>query len=462
MKKVIINATLVALFLLSIILIPLSNSKQIVANASSQQFTQRITPGFQIWEDPNTPNYYAYDATGLNGKTQRYHFHKDQYSNDIAFVRLGLPKPTVDPVSGTHFDPSKLRLIEVRPYNHDAFYPSDVSVDQNDSRVLININGISFTRTPYKDIYNPGSKGTWDYGTIYSENHHIPLELVWEYADENEPETKSCPPSGVQTSVTEESGRRYYSCNCDENGCDTCVEIYYETAEMEVVGPTPDVVQAGQGTEFKVITRYSNDNPNHEDRPYAAGEVQIEGTISDNYPSLENKTVNMISDSDDPPTDWPGRVDWELPYAMIDKDGNWTMTESESEAQNYVNSSPYNFGGYQRWYFGFDVPDGEEFEFVFQTDSHGYNNITLCDKRTVTIEGTPYDDFIIRTVDPNNPFPTGEVGINWQGNEHLITDLKDWYNEPQEKYKAKVEAINAANIFQNVKSKLTEMFNLGE
>ncbi|WP_374724093.1 hypothetical protein [Calidifontibacillus erzurumensis] len=458
-----INATIVALFLFVTLFIPLLITNQINVNAEDDnvyRFTEVRNPGFWIWEDPNRPNYYAYDTAMLTGTLQRFHFHKDQYGDEHAFVRIGHAKPTHHPTLGKPINQANLRLVEVRPYGHDAFFPSDVTVDHSDTRVLIKIDGVDFTRTPHVDVYNEHKKGTWDSGTeIYSENHHIPLELVWEYTDEeHKPKTITCPPSGVQTSVTEESGRIYYSCNCDENGCDVCVDIYYETTQMEVIGPTPEKVQAGQGAEFIVKTEYKNDYPYHEGEPYAASEVEITGEISDDYPNTTIQTVAMLPDVDDPAYEWEDNggleVEWKLPYAMFDKDGNWTMTDSESEVQNHLAASPYNFGGYQRWYFGFDVPDNEEFEFTFQTNSHGYNNITLCDKRTVTIEGTPYDDFIVRTVDPNNPFPAG-VGVNWQGNEHLITDLKDWYNSTQESD----VLINSHSIFQTIKNKLKDMFD---
>lgn len=434
MQKKRFNATFVAFFLFQVIFMPmLLYHENVFAEEETytHQFTEVRNPGFWIWEDPNTPNYYAYATSMLTGELERFHFHKDRYGVEGAFVRIGHEKPKKDPNTGAEFDPANLRLIEVRPYNHDAFYPSDVQIEQNETRVLINIDGIDFTRTPFVEYYNEFNKGTWTYGNhIYSENHHIPLELVWEYTDTMVPDVVDCPPSGVQTSVTKESGRIYYSCNCDDDGCDVCVRIYYETVEMDVLPPSPEVVKAGNGTEIIVKTYYTNDYPYHIGRPYAPSNVYFTGENTDNYPSILVQQVNMLTDEEDPAKTWNRNVTWKLPYAKIEEDGTWTMTASKEEVDKFLEASPFHYGGLQRWYVGFDVPDGEVIEFAIQTNPSGYNKITLCDKVQVSVDGSVFDDFIIRAVDPNNPFPTG-TGLNWQGHEDLIYNLTDWYNEHQ-------------------------------
>lgn len=458
----IVNATFVALILFLVNVVPFKvfEPQSVLAESGGtvHRIIEKRNPGFVIWEDPNKPNYYAYSTSMLTGNLESFHFHKNEYGDGRAFVRIGHDKPTTDPSSGATLNPKNLRLVEVRPDGHDAFLPSRVKVEHSDTRVLIKIDGVDFTRTPYKEVNNEHNKGTWGYhgdDGIYSENHHIRLELEWEYTEApSTPPSYGCPAGGSQTSVTAESGRIYYACYCSEYGCAICVEKYYETVSMNVSLNPSSTVKAGQGTEISVETYYTNDFPYHYGRPYAPSNVYTTGHITEEYPTKTLKTVNMITPTSSPAYAWDTTVYWNLPYAMIDADGNWTMTENKYEADNFVNSSIYNFGGLQRWYVGFDVPDNEVIEFTVETSPSGYNNIVLCDNKTITVKGSPYDEFFIRTVDPNNPFPTGEVGLNWQGKEHLITDLKEWYNETNERYNQGPNKELRKNIFEYMRENL--------
>ncbi|WP_240377252.1 hypothetical protein [Bacillus piscicola] len=238
----------------------------------------------------------------------------------------------------------------------------------------------------------------------------------------------------IVTSVTKISGT--YSCPpCSEDGCSTC--YYYETLTIDMDGPNPSTVKAGQGTEMKARTYYTNDNPSHSGRPYAPGTATATGDITDEWPYVHQKTVNMLTDVAMPSYYWgSGRtVEWGLPYAKIHKDGTWDMTNSESDAMNFVNADPFHYGGFQRWYTGFDVPDGEVIHIEAEAKG-GYNDMTVCDAGTVEVQGSPYDDFVFRTVDPSNPFPD-ETGLNWQGHEETITNLDDWYHTGDRDYESR-------------------------
>lgn len=235
----------------------------------------------------------------------------------------------------------------------------------------------------------------------------------------------------IVTSVTAISGRY---------ACPPTVCYYYETLTLDMDSDV-DVVKAGQGAEISGITRYTNQNPAHSGRPYAPAKAVATGDITENYPDVYNESVDMITDISDPARYWGGgrSVKWGLPYAMIHKDGLWEMTESEEEAMKFVEADEFHYGGFQRWYTGFDVPD--DFKVYVEVEAEGgYNDLRVCDAREITIQGSPYDDFVFRTVDPSNPFPAG-TGLNWQGHEHLITNLKDWYHAGDWRYKEREEEV---------------------
>lgn len=239
----------------------------------------------------------------------------------------------------------------------------------------------------------------------------------------------------IVTSVTAISGT--YSCPpCDESGCATC--YYYETLSIDV-DSDEEVVKAGQGAEITANTQYTNENPAHRNRSYAPSKAVATGDMTDYYPNVYRESVDMLTEINNPSTYWGGgrTVEWELPYAKIHKDGTWEMTDDEEDAMNFVEADEFHYGGFQRWYTGFDLPDNYPVYVDVEADG-GYNDLRVCDVREITIDGSPYDDFVIRTVDPTNPFPTG-TGLNWQGHEEMITGLEEWYHAGDWRYQQRKE-----------------------
>jgi hypothetical protein len=258
------------------------------------------------------------------------------------------------------------------------------------------------------------------------------------------------------------------SCYKDENGKTNCDTYYWDVCEitstqtgpyheklwMEVSQPDPATVKAGQGTSIIVTTYYENNDPsawNGSSYTNGVQSVSISGPLTDDWQAYKlygtRTTENMILLSTDVywnyyrPQNYstgcnggqfsvgynvPVEVKtWIIPYARFDKDNGWTRHQTlPTDIDNL-----YVFGGLNRWYFGFDIPDNETFNLQFLAHG-GVNNMSLCDSRQITIYGSPYDDIVIRSVDPRNPFPGG-VPENWKGYEHHITALVDWYIEPQ-------------------------------
>lgn len=245
------------------------------------------------------------------------------------------------------------------------------------------------------------------------------------------------PNSGYSRGI---SGKYYYSCPpCNEDGCSKCIGYYFEELWVDMLTPKPTVVQAGQGTAIEVKTTYDNDNPAHEGKLYGASQVIIQAPNTDDWPRVVMENQPMVPAK--PVGSWVNN--WKPPYAKFDGEGNWT----KSLTPPTIDPSQNEFGGLQRWYFGFDVPDGEEFN-VFGKANAGYkNSLNACDGYSIRVEGTPTDDYVIRTVDPLNPFPTGDIGKNWLGYDYdgkfydytdRIKRLTKWYSEPEEAYKEKV------------------------
>ncbi|MFF0828867.1 Athe_2463 domain-containing protein [Brevibacillus sp. NPDC003359] len=237
------------------------------------------------------------------------------------------------------------------------------------------------------------------------------------------------------------SGKYYYDCPpYDEDGNpSTCVGYYYEELWVDMLKPNPEIVKAGQGTDITLKTTYENDNPAHAGKSYGGKTVILEAPNTDKWPSIYTENQQMVSEKT--PGSWNNK--WHPPYAKFDGDGNWMKHQTKPS----IDPSKNEFGGLTRWYFGFDVPNGEEFILYGKVQAGYKNTLNACDGRVIRVEGTPFEDFVVRVVDPNNPFPTGEVGVNWKGYDQegiyydytdRITDLQNWYSEPEKAYQNKV------------------------
>lgn len=85
-----------------------------------------------------------------------------------------------------------------------------------------------------------------------------------------------------------------------------------------------------------------------------------------------------------------------------------------------------------KWYVDFMQPDGY-YEFKVRTYDAGVNHLNTCQTGRVLVQGSfigdpnGNDDFVRRTISPNNPFPGG-VGWNWIGHVNRLTNLQSWWN----------------------------------
>lgn len=274
----------------------------------------------------------------------------------------------------------------------------------------------------------------------------------------------------VEYSETDEDGSTYSYTVCEV--VNTVTGPYYEKLEMSISTPSPRTVKAGQGTEIIVTTKYRNNNPAAwRNGSYTTGvrAVTMSGPDTEDWEHYrmygDRITENMILKdtrvyyepyrSQTYSTGCNGgyfevgynvpvvEQTWIIPYARFDEISGWTRHQTmPADIDNRT-----VFGGLNRWYFGFDIPDGQTFLLRFMAKGGSTGDLTVCGGTTVTIKGSPYDDIIVRTVDPNNPFPGG-TPVNWQGKEHYITQLAGWYREPEKAYQQKLERWKAENALQ--------------
>ncbi|MFB0832746.1 Athe_2463 domain-containing protein [Brevibacillus laterosporus] len=240
-------------------------------------------------------------------------------------------------------------------------------------------------------------------------------------------------PTGYSKGI---SGKYYYPCPpINGDNFSICVGYYYEEMWADFDKPKPDRIKAGQGTEVTIRTEYHNDNPDHKGKPYGAQKVVFTGPNTEKYPSVIQESVGMLPNKQI--GHW--KTNWKLPFSIFDGEGNWIRSNTLPS----IDTKQNRYGGLQRWYSGFDVPDGKELEMNALVTGGYKNTLHICVNQKAVVEGTPYNDFVVRVVDPNNPFPTGEAGKNWVGYDelgnffdytYLITNLKKWYEEPEKRY----------------------------
>lgn len=252
----------------------------------------------------------------------------------------------------------------------------------------------------------------------------------------------------------------------------TFTENYYEKIELEVSEPQPAVVAAGRGTYIEVTTRYRNNDPSAwNGSSYSTGvdKAEIIAPITEDweYYKLHKPVVTedlILADERIYYEDYreasfstgcDGGVvtvgydtpvveqTWLIPYARFSEDNVWTRHKTKPTDIDNLRI----FGGLNRWYYGFDIPDGEEFQLTFNVTTR--SGMEVCANEHIEIQGSPYEEFVVRVVDPHNPFPAG-VGVNWQGKEHYITGLADWYDEPERAYQAKVEYFRSGGNFKKM------------
>ncbi|GIN41417.1 hypothetical protein [Heyndrickxia oleronia] len=194
-------------------------------------------------------------------------------------------------------------------------------------------------------------------------------------------------------------------------------KYYYDYLTTNITDLSKKNVQAGFGYEFKVVTDYSNEYYGMGDGWYGAQRVVAYFPSSDSFLPKEVELEPLY-----PTTNWHN--EWILPRVYVEKfSGN--MFYSQYDANRDVEDELLDGGN--KWYTPFKQKDGP-YNFYIRAYNAGKNSISAADSDWVGVCGSPFDDYVVRLVRPDNPFPAG-VGSNWQGSEAIITNLVDWYYE---------------------------------
>jgi hypothetical protein len=204
---------------------------------------------------------------------------------------------------------------------------------------------------------------------------------------------------------------------CDLEG--DCYTIYYYEFLTTTIGSAyPEKLRAGYGFEFKVNTLYIDETATYD----GPDEVTTYFPSSPNYVSEE---VDMERESVAPNGMTESAV-WQLPKIYVEKySGN--VFYNKNDANHDPNDEFVVPSGERRWYTDFKTPDGP-YLFKSVASKAGKNNLTDCyTYNGVEIKGSPFDDYVRRSVLPDTPFVDDEIGFNWQGKEDILGGLIDYY-----------------------------------
>lgn len=282
-----------------------------------------------------------------------------------------------------------------------------------------------------------------------------------------------CPPNAtVQTALSGLEDRVCCPPPEEEGPCWVCgPDRYYEGFTVSLSPPSKEKVKAGMGFSFEVETKYFNEygrkayydeyNPKYgeyeSNRPYDGQAYYPKGEKYDfrrvvaEFPDLDKSELVPL----DSPFSYPTKENkWYLPRALIKRgQGDMEMIEyieTLSPIKN-VNDETHIDGGNVN-YTSLYMPDGlypynvyglkggvdrivhYEIPDPYSPGSYVIHSefeprLKFCLEDSVTIEGSPHDDYIVRRIDPNVPFPQGgRHGWNWAGYVHTIENIADWWS----------------------------------
>jgi len=432
------------------------------------------SPSIQSWTDGGyltEIDYYVSSSAPSNSvryKTLDYYITLWNNGNPTSTYHF---RPTVSPPpSGTITDKF---IVTATDLEGAGFTQNDLSVS-NFSNISLSATieiynastGVIYTTfgnadsTPH-DIYPIIDQVGATYG--FGQQDIVDMKTRFTYLNNSPPlpgggSTCSLSPTSIAIPTQEEqSGTWSYDYwswveYCHDKECYSICQItstqtgpYMEKMWMTVSPPDPATVEAGQGTAVTVTTYYENNDPAAwNGSSYSTGikSMMMSGPLTDDWQAYQMdptlKSVNMVLKNTqvyyndyDPQTYSTGcnggwfnvgynvpvvEQTWVIPYARFDDNG-WTLHQNPPTDIN----NQTVFGGLNRWYFGFDIPDGNTFCLDFMAQGGTTGTMSVCDHDFVTIKGTPYNDFVVSCIDPANPFPVAEPPA-WKGFESFITE----------------------------------------
>ena len=217
-------------------------------------------------------------------------------------------------------------------------------------------------------------------------------------------------------------------------------------------GTDPITIPAGSGFSFTVNTSYNGvrvsdpENPGvspsrgwietAEDgsdpvKPSGQGVREVDVIVPLDDGTL--KTIQMVPQhGPDSNGHYPANNTWTLPDIWLNPDGSvyWPSLNIFNNSQQDMTGT----SGGNAIFTPFNTPNGT---FSVAIEAKGAGTwpgqseidprapLAKCFNATVNIQGNVYQSFVIRTIEPTNPFPAG-VGSNWVGHEDLIQATIPW------------------------------------
>lgn len=220
--------------------------------------------------------------------------------------------------------------------------------------------------------------------------------------------------------------------NSSENGKKTYKESVVTSLVLK-----DKVKRSGLGFAYEVLNEYKNDDPlsNGTGPKKVSSFMPTLATYLPYSASSWSSPVNSLKISG-----------YKVPLENVDAvKGSWTLPQFYIEEYSgnifdskYKTNPKHNekdkiLNGGRKWYTSFEQEDGP-YSFVSLSEEAGINNINTCVVGTVNINGTVIgdpdgnDDYVKRSINPTQPFPSG-TGWNWKGKEGDLRGLSNWYSD---------------------------------
>ena len=173
-------------------------------------------------------------------------------------------------------------------------------------------------------------------------------------------------------------------------------KYYYDYLTTKITDLSKKTVKAGFGYEFKVATDYSNEYYGMSDGWYGAQRVVAYFPSADSFLPMEVELEPLY-----PTTNWHN--EWILPRYSLKSSVEICFTISTmSTATSRMSYLTVVTNG---------IPHLSKKTVhttsILEAYDAGKNSISAADSEWVGVCGSPFDDYVVRLVRPDNPFPAG-------------------------------------------------------
>ena len=197
---------------------------------------------------------------------------------------------------------------------------------------------------------------------------------------------------------------------------ETTTKTYYEYLNGNISNLVPSKFRSGYGFSYEVNGSYSNEwDPSYKG-------VFTEATAKYPFADQGLKTTQTLDQAE-----YTGLTAKYLPKNMYLSEYTGHVFDTKKPTKSLLwDGQEKIIDGKRKWYAPMKQKDGV-YTFNVETKPSGVNQMSLCMSKQVEVQGVAYDDFVRRSILPDDPFPAGEPGWNWKGKVKIIKDTIDWY-----------------------------------